>query len=130
MSGQSILVVASIRSGMAAAPRPPRIAVYEDPRMEGTLRDRRVYLAFRRKEEMEKDPWFPGNIFQVKYRDELLGEAQVVLPEAVRLEDLTVYDAMVTGLKSVEELRSFVSGALRLDPDPKAGLIKILYRWL
>ncbi len=115
---------------MAATPRPPRIAVYEDPRMEGTLRDRRVYLAFRRKEEMEKDPWFPGNIFQVKYRDELLGEAQVVLPEAVRLEDLTVYDAMVTGLKSVEELRSFVSGALRLDPDPKAGLIKILYRWL
>ncbi len=130
MSGQSILVVASIRSDMAATPRPPRIAVYEDPRMEGTLRDRRVYLAFRRKEEMEKDPWFPGNIFQVKYRDELLGEAQVVLPEAVRLEDLTVYDAMVTGLKSVEELRSFVSGALRLDPDPKAGLIKILYRWL
>jgi hypothetical protein len=53
-----------------------------------------------------------------------------VLPEAVRLEDLTVYDAMVTGLKSVEELRAFVSGALRLDPDPKAGLIKILYRWL
>ncbi len=115
-----------------SAPKVPRRElVVEDPRVEGKLRDKRVYIAYRRREDMERDPWFPGNIFHVKYKGEELGEAQVILPEALRLEDLSVYDAMVTGLKDVKELREFVAGAVKLDPrDEKAGFYKILFRWL
>lgn len=115
-----------------APPSPPqREVVIDDGRLERKLKDKRVYIAYRRREEMERDPWFPGNIFHVKYKAESLGEAQVILPEAIRLEDLTVYDALVTGLKDVEELRSFVARAVRVDQsDPKAGFYKILFRWL
>jgi hypothetical protein len=114
-----------------AAKTPLREFVVEDPKLEAMLRDKRSYIAYRRKEDMEREPWFPGNIFHVRFAEETIGEAQVILPEAIRFEDLTIYDAMVTGFQDVEQLRDFVAGTLKLDSkEPKQGFYKILYRWL
>lgn len=116
---------------MSAPSQPQRAYAYRQPIDEEKLRKQRIYYAYRGKEEQEKQPWFPGNIFDVRYGDEPLGEAQVILVEALRLQDLTEYDAILTGFPDEDELRKAVAQWLDFDPeDEKQGFYKILHRWL
>lgn len=111
--------------------KPAREHVYRPPIDEERLRNQRVYYAYRGKEEAEKQMWFPGNIFHVKLGDELLSEAQVVLVEAVKVEDLTVYDALLTGFQSAEELKEAVVSWLGFQGNvEKQGFYKVLFRWI
>ncbi len=80
---------------------------------------------------MERDAWFPGNIFNIRLGDETLGEGQVILVEAQKVEDLTVYDALLTGFQTLEELKEAIvrwfdfKGGVE-----KQGFFKVLFRWL
>lgn len=116
---------------MSRSEKPKREYVFRPPIDEEKLHSQRVYYAYRSKEEMEKDRWFPGNIFDVKYGDESLGEAQVILVEAEKVEDLTIYDAMLTGFSTQEELKDAVIQWFDLKGNvEKEGFLKVLYRWL
>ncbi|MCJ2519577.1 MAG: hypothetical protein LN412_01335 [Candidatus Thermoplasmatota archaeon] len=80
---------------------------------------------------MERDAWFPGNIFNVKLDDKVLGEAQVILVEAQKVEDLTIYDALLTGFQTAEELKDAVIDWFDFKGNvEKQGFLKVLYRWL
>lgn len=115
-----------------ASPNPPKKSyVYQAPVNEKKLRQQLVYYVYRGKEEAEKEPWFPGNLFDVKLGEESLGEAQVILVEAQRTEDLTEYDARLTGFEDEEELREAVRAWLGFQGDArKEGFFKVLFRWL
>ncbi len=111
--------------------KPAREYVYRPPIEEEKLREQRVYYAYRSKEEAEKEMWFPGNIFHVYLGEEELAEAQVVLVEAQKVEDLTVYDALLTGFQSQEELRDAVVSWFGFQGNvEKQGFYKVLFRWL
>ncbi len=105
---------------------------YQPPIDEEKLRKQLVYYVYRGKEEADKEPWFPGNLFDVQLEEDQLGEAQVILVEAQRLEDLTQYDAMLTGFgEDVEELRNAIRSWLGFRGEAKKeGFFKVLYRWL
>ncbi len=80
---------------------------------------------------MDRDAWFPGNIFNIWLGDEVLGEAQVILVEAQKVEDLTVYDALLTGFQTLEELRDAIVDWFGFKGSvEKQGFFKVLYRWL
>ncbi|MFQ6013777.1 MAG: hypothetical protein ACE5LS_09125, partial [Thermoplasmata archaeon] len=64
--------------------------------------------------------------------EERLGEAQVILVEAQRLEDLTQYDSLLTGFgEDTEELRAAIRSWLGFQGEAgKEGFFKVLYRWI
>jgi hypothetical protein len=116
---------------MAAPSKPEREYVFHRPINEEKLRKKLIYYAFRNKEQMEKDAWFPGNIFNIKFDDELLGEAQVILVDAQKVEDLTVYDAILTGFETLDKLKDAIIQWFDFKGNvEKQGFFKILYRWL
>ncbi|MFQ5837811.1 MAG: hypothetical protein ACE5HJ_03405 [Thermoplasmata archaeon] len=116
---------------MTSSAKPAREYVYHGPINEEKLREKLTYYAYRDKTQMEKDAWFPGNIFNIKLDDEVLGEAQVILVEAQKVEDLTVYDALLTGFQTLEELKDAIVQWFRFKGSvDKQGFFKILYRWL
>ncbi len=117
---------------MVAPGQVKRSYTYQPPINEEQLRKQRVYYVYRGKGEADKEPWFPGNLFDVQVGDERLGEAQVILVEAQRLEDLTQYDAMLTGFgEEVEELRKAIRLWLGFRGEAKKeGFFKVLFRWL
>lgn len=116
---------------MSSPSKAKREYAFQQPINEEKLEKQRIYYVYRAKGEQEAQPWFPGNIFDLKYQGDGLGEAQVVLVEAMRFEDLTEYDAILTGFEDEEALRGAVGTWLGLDPlDPKAGFYKVLFRWL
>ncbi len=114
-----------------AASKSRREYAYQSPINEERLKEKLIYYAYRDKEEMEKNAWFPGNIFNIKLGDDVLGEAQVILVEAQKVEDLTIYDALLTGFKTLEELREAVVKWFDFKGNvDKQGFFKVLYRWL
>lgn len=117
---------------MVAPGQVKRSYTYQPPINEEKLRKQLVYYVYRGKGEADKEPWFPGNLFDVQVGDERLGEAQVILVEAQRLEDLTQYDAMLTGFgEEVEELRKAIRLWLGFRGEAKKeGFFKVLFRWL
>lgn len=119
-------------SGSMVTPgKPKREYTFRAPINEERLKDKLLYYAYRSKEEMEREAWFPGNIFSVVYGDEELGEAQVILVEAQKVEDLTVYDALLTGFQTVDDLRDAVVQWFDFKGNvEKHGFFKVLYRWL
>lgn len=116
---------------MASASQPERVYAFQPPINEEKLEKQHIYYVFRGKEDQENQPWFPGNLFDLEYDGESLGEAQVVLVEAQRLEDLTEYDAILTGFEDEDALRQAVADWLGFKPeDQKQGFYKVLFRWL
>ncbi|MDX1535134.1 MAG: hypothetical protein R3291_05895 [Thermoplasmata archaeon] len=117
---------------MAAATTKRREYVFAPPINEEKLRKQLIYYLYRSKDEASAQPWFPGNLFDLKLGDEALGEAQVILVEAQRLEDLTQYDALLTGFEeNVEDLRNAVRSWLGFKGEAKKeGFFKVLYRWI
>ncbi|MFQ5908748.1 MAG: hypothetical protein ACE5JE_08005 [Thermoplasmata archaeon] len=117
---------------MVAPGTAKRSYAYEPPVNEEKLREQYVYYLYRGKEEAEREPWFPGNLFDVKLGEESLGEAQVILVEAQRLEDLTQYDSLLTGFgEDVTELQDAVRSWLGFRGEAKKeGFFKVLYRWI
>ncbi|MFQ5946887.1 MAG: hypothetical protein ACE5NC_11700 [Anaerolineae bacterium] len=116
---------------MASAEKPSREFHYRAPINEERLREKLLYYAYRSKEEMEGDTWFPGNIFHIHYGNDVVGEAQVILVEAHKVEDLTVYDALLTGFQTLEELQDAVVQWFDFKGNiEKQGFFKVLFRWL
>ncbi len=112
-------------------PKPKREYTFRVPINEERLREKLLYYAYRSKEEMEREAWFPGNIFNINYGRDIIGEAQVILVEAQKVEDLTVYDALLTGFQTLEELRAAVIQWFDFKGNvEKQGFFKVLYRWL
>ncbi len=116
---------------MVTPGKPKREYTFRAPINEERLRAKLLYYAYRSKEEMEKEAWFPGNIFYIVYGDEVVGEAQVILVEAQKVEDLTVYDALLTGFQTLENLKDAVVQWFDFRGNvEKHGFFKVLYRWL
>jgi len=110
---------------------PPKTITYADETIRDKLAERLVYQAYVSERDWQAHRFYPGNKLIVKLRDEVIGEGQVILVEAVPMGRLTRHDATVSGYKEVEEL----IGVLRKQmPTAKkweeTEVYKILYRWL
>lgn len=110
---------------------PPKSIVYADASLRDGLTQKLVYQAYVTANEWASKRFYPGNKLIIKLRDEVIGEGQVILVEAVPMGRLTRHDATVSGYRDIEDL----VGALRKGM-PAAGkwedteVYKILYRWL
>lgn len=110
---------------------PPKTVVYTDPRLEERLREKYVYMCFLPAAEAEEIGFVPGNRLLLKFRDEVIGEGQIILVERSPFAELTPYDAVVGGYDGVEALKGSLKETLALGRRAhKAEIVKILYRWL
>lgn len=111
---------------------PPKTIVIEYPGAEKRLREQYVYQVYLSPAEMERKNIVTGNRLVVRYRDEVVGEAQAILVEKTTLEKLSAYDAMSAGYENPEAqrkhlLETVLKGARKPE---QAEFWKILYRWL
>ncbi len=111
---------------------PPKTVVVEYPGAEKKLREQYVYQVYLSPSEMEKKSIITGNRLLVKFKDEIVGEAQAILVEKTNLEKLSEYDAMSAGYETSETMkRHLAETLLRGARKPEqAEFWKILYRWL
>jgi hypothetical protein len=111
---------------------PPKTVTVTYAGAEDKLRKQFVYLVHLPEAEMAEKRIVAGNRLIVRFKDEVVGEAQAILVEPTNLEALTPYDAMQGGFEDVEALRKHVlATVLRGARKPKeAAFWKILYRWL
>ena len=110
---------------------PPKHLVFHDPRVEEKLRQQLVYQACVSRKDMAAQKFFAGNRLVIKYRDEVIGEGQIILVSEGAYEDLTPYDAVVMGYEKTEDLVAQLKR--EVPPEKKAEateFYKILYRWL
>ncbi len=111
---------------------PPKTIVVEYPGAEKKLREQYVYQAYLSPREMEERNIITGNRLLVKFREEIVGEAQAILVEKTTLEKLSQYDAMSAGYETLDTMKkhlveTLLRGARKPD---QAEFWKILYRWL
>jgi len=111
---------------------PPKTIVHRYPALEEKLREKSVYQAYASAADVAAQRFVPGNRLVLKFKDEVMGEGQVILCETVTLAKLTPYDAIVAGYENVDALRddcrkSLVGDAKRPE---EVEFYRILYRWL
>ena len=111
---------------------PPKHLVFTHPGQEKKLREQFVYQGYVTQGERAKQQMINGNRLVIKFRDEVIGEGQINLIEATNLERLSAYDAILSGLESVDVLRKHVfDTVLRGEKKPeKAEFFRVLFRWL
>jgi len=111
---------------------PPKTIVVEYPGAEKRLREQYVYQVYLSTSEMETKKIITGNRLLVKFRDEIVGEAQAILVEKTSLEKVSLYDAMSAGYETLDAMKTHLAGSvLRGARKPEhAEFWKILYRWL
>ncbi len=110
----------------------PKTIVVEYPGAEKRLREQYVYQVYLSTTEMETKNIISGNRLLVKFRDEIVGEAQAILVERTSLEKVSQYDAMSAGYETLDAMKTHLAGTvLRGARKPEqAEFWKILYRWL
>ncbi len=111
---------------------PPKTIVVAYPGAEAKVRQQYVYQVYLSPQEMEEKGVVPGNRLVVRFKDEVVGEAQAILVEKTTLEKLTPYDAMIAGYESVDTqrkhlLETILRGARKPEQVP---FWRLLYRWL
>ncbi len=109
----------------------PKTILYTDESLREKLNEKLVYQAYVTDADWQARKFYPGNKLIVKLRDEVIGEGQIILVEALPMGRLTRHDATVSGYEDVEDLVR----ALRKEmPTAKkwedTEVYKILYRWL
>ena len=110
---------------------PPKHITFSDARIEPKLRSQLVYQTCVSKQEMARQKFFMGNRLVLKYRDEVIGEGQIILIAPVTYADLTAYDAVVGGYEKLEDLTAHLVKQIPVEKTPeKTEFFKILYRWL
>ncbi len=110
---------------------PPKTIVYRDDALRNRLNEKLVYQAYVTGDDWAKRKFYPGNKLIIKLRDEVVGEGQIVLVEAVPMGTLTRHDATVSGYKEVEDLVIALRKELPTERKwEKTEVYKILYRWL
>jgi len=110
---------------------PPKTIVYHDDALRERLNEKLVYQAYVTGEDWTKRKFYPGNKLIIKLKDEVVGEAQIVLVEAVPMGTLTRHDATVSGYKEVEDLVIALQKELPTERKwEKTEVYKILYRWI
>lgn len=111
---------------------PPKTIVVRYPGAETRLREQYVYQVYLSPQEMEEKKIVSGNRLVVRFKDDVVGEAQAILVEKTTLEKLTPYDAMSAGYEDAKAQESHllqtVLAGVRKTRD--AQFWKILYRWL
>jgi hypothetical protein len=110
---------------------PPKHLTFTDAAVEGKLRNQLVYQACVSKKDMATQKYMMGNRLVLKYRDEVIGEGQIILIAPVTYADLTQYDAVVGGYEKLEELTGHLVKQIPVEKSPeRTEFYKILYRWL
>ncbi len=111
---------------------PPKTIVVEYPGAEKKLREQYVYQIYLSASEMESKNIITGNRLLVKFKDEIVGEAQAILVEKTNLEKVSQYDAMSAGYENLDAMRKHLAGTILrgVRKPEQAEFWKILYRWL
>ncbi len=111
---------------------PPKTIVVEYAGAEKRLREQYVYQVYLSGAEMETKHIVTGNRLLVKFKDEIVGEAQAILVEKTTVEQVSQYDAMSAGYEGLDAMKKHLADTiLRGTRKPEqAEFWKILYRWL
>ena len=111
---------------------PPKTIVVEYPGAEKKLREQYVYQIYLSGAEMETKRIVTGNRLLVKFKDEIVGEAQAILVEKTTLERVSQYDAMSAGYEGLDAMRKHLAGTILTGArkPEQTEFWKILYRWL
>ena len=110
---------------------PPKQITFADARVQEKLRGQLVYQACVSKRDMEQQKYFMGNRLVIKFKEEVIGEGQIILISKVTYPDLTQYDAVVGGYDQLDDLLVDVKARVGVEKTPeKTEFYKILYRWL
>ena len=110
---------------------PPKTITYKDEALRERLNEKLVYQAYVSDEDWTRRKFYPGNKLIIKLKDEVVGEAQIVLVEAAPMGSLTRHDATVSGYEEVEHLVIALRKELPTERKwEKTEVYKILYRWL
>jgi hypothetical protein len=103
----------------------------DEPELGEKLEKQLVWQVFLPPEQVESGMLFFPAKLAVTHRGTPVGEAQIILSERWEVEDLTKYDAIVSGYDSLEEylesLKRHFPKAKRIE---RAEGYKILFRWL
>ncbi len=100
------------------------------PALEQGLRARQIVQTVRSKTEFFRNEWSVGQAVDVLFRDEKLGEAEIVLVQPVKIAQLTEEDARLGGLAKVSDLKGVLKRFFRFFPDIEPiEVYKIRYRW-
>ena len=111
---------------------PPKNLVFVHPSQEPKLREQFVYQGYVSCDEQARQRIINGNRLVIKFKDEVIGEGQINLIEKTSLENLSAYDAILSGLENVEALRKHVvETVLRGERKPaQVEFFRVLFRWL
>jgi len=110
---------------------PPKHITFHDGAIEGKLRNQLVYQACISKQEMAQQKYMMGNRLVLKFKEEVIGEGQIILIAPVTYADITQYDAVLGGYERLEELGVHLKSRIPVEKTPeKTEFYKILFRWL
>jgi len=82
---------------------PPKHITFHDGAIEGKLRNQLVYQACISKQEMAQQKYMMGNRLVLKFKEEVIGEGQIILIAPVTYADITQYDAVLGGYFTVPD---------------------------
>ena len=111
---------------------PPKHLAFSHADQETKLREQFAYQGYVSRDDRAKQQMINGNRLVIKFLEEVIGEGQINLIEATNLEKLSAYDAILSGLGSVDVLRKhLVDTILRGERKPaQVEFFRVLFRWL
>lgn len=123
--------MASAASDIPPWGEPPKTIVYTDESLRDKLNEKLVYQAYVTDSDWQARKFYPGNKLILKLKDEVIGEGQIVLVEAIPMGRLTRHDATISGYPDVEDLVHALRKTLPTEKKwEDTEVYKILYRWL
>ncbi len=103
----------------------------DEPELGEKVKQQLVWQVFRPPEEVESQMLFFPAKLAITHGGDPVGEAQIILSELWEIEDLSKYDAIVSGYETreayLESLKKYFPKAKKLE---RAAGYKILFRWL